>query len=44
VIIARKALDHIERVEHIYQIVLKSGVTPPRKETDAKRKKLFSIV
>jgi hypothetical protein len=44
VIIARKAFDHIERVEHIYQIVLKSGVTPPRKETDAKRKKLFSIV
>jgi hypothetical protein len=42
--IARKAFDHIERVKHIYQIVLKSGVTPPRKETDAKRKKLFSIV
>ncbi len=39
-----EAFEHIERVEHICQIVLKSGVTPPRKETDAKRKKLFSIV
>lgn len=39
-----ETFEHIERVEHIYQIVLKSGVTPPRKETNGKREKLFSII
>ena len=33
-----EAFEHIERVEHICQIVLASGVRPPEKE-DGKRKK-----
>lgn len=39
-----EAFEHIERVEHICQIVLKSGIAPPRKEIDEKREKLFSII
>ncbi len=42
--ITRKAPEHVERVEHICQIVLKSGVTPPRKEINGKREELFSII
>ena len=38
-----EAFEHIERVEHICQIVLASGIKPPRNE-DGKRKKLFSII
>lgn len=35
-----EAFEHIERVEHICQIVLASGVTPPEKK-NGKFKKLF---
>ena len=38
-----EAFEHIERVEHICQIVLASGIQPPRNE-DGKREKLFGII
>ena len=38
-----EAFEHIERVEHICQIVLASGVQPPRK-THGKFEKLFGSV
>ena len=38
-----EAFEHIERVEHICQIVLASGVQPPGKK-NAKFEKLFGII
>ena len=38
-----EAFEHIERVEHICQIVLASGVQPPGKK-NGKFEKLFSII